>query len=211
MQYIGPVHPTNYAEIRYPINFVVLHTMVGWLAGSTATFVKPYTQSAHYAIDLSGNEYQWLGEQYSAYATGDWDCNLESVSVEHEDGGNYNGTRPDALYTASAELVRDICQRTGVPIVRGEYPLVPGIIDHRTVSATACPDALDTDRIIREAAGMTESQMAELKAFISAQTNITVQAAIAIALRQMRGTNPGLAGNDQPLVIGEKIFQTDAK
>lgn len=58
---------------------------------------------------------------------------------------------------------------------------------------------------------MTDTQMAELKAFIEAQTNVTVQAAIAIALRQMRGANPGIAGHDAPIVAGEQIFPSNGK
>lgn len=143
----------NYMDGRQgkTVGLVVIHTMVGSLLSASGRFGDPSAQvSAHYGIDLDGAVYQWVDEDSTAYHAGDWGVNLRSVGIEHADDGDYNGVRPDALYTASAELVRDICTRRGIPIDRTH------IVGHREVHATACPDALDIDRIVREAAGGEE-------------------------------------------------------
>jgi hypothetical protein len=133
-------------------SWIVLHTMVGTMQSADARFQNPNQQaSAHYGVGYQGALWQWVDEKDAAWHAGDYGCNLDSVGIEHEDMGNYNSPRPDALYQRSARLVADISKRYGIPCRRGTYGSVSGCIDHRTVYATACPDSLDTDRIIREA------------------------------------------------------------
>lgn len=216
MNDMRPIPSENYAIGRqsHHIGWIVLHTMAGTVGGADARFHNASAQvSAHYGVGVDGALYTWVSENDTAYHAGDFNVNLQSIGIEHEDLGAYNDPRPDALYTASAALVADICQRYGIPIEAGVYPTKPGIIAHRDVHATACPDALDVQRVIKEAqeVHMTPAQMQELKDFITAQTNVQVQAAIAIALRQMRGANPGSPGNDAALTPHEKIFQTEAR
>jgi hypothetical protein len=137
------------------ISWIVLHTMVGTVAAADARFQNASQQaSAHYGVGLDGSLVQWVDEADTAWHAGDYACNQASIGIEHEDGGNYNSPRPDALYTRSAQLVAGICARYGIPVQRGTYPSVAGCIDHRTVYATGCPDSLDTDRILREAVGL---------------------------------------------------------
>jgi hypothetical protein len=133
------------------VRFIVLHTMVGTIASSNDRFQNDSVPmqsraSAHYGVGSAGSIVQWVDESDGSWANGDWSMNMESVAIEHEDMGESNAPRPDALYTASAALVRDICNRYGLPIDRAH------ILDHRQVTATSCPDSLDTDRIVREAA-----------------------------------------------------------
>src|SRR5258708_18286423 len=73
--------------------------------------------------------------------------NQRSIGIEHIDDNNYNGIRPDILYATSARLVADICQFYGIPIDRKH------ILKHSEVSdaPTGCPDALDIERIVRQA------------------------------------------------------------
>lgn len=149
----GPLPSSNYTIGRdgRTIDKLLLHTMVGWIAAADARFQNPAQQvSAHYGVRLDGAIWQWVSDLDTAYHAGDWDVNQTSIGIEHEDGGAYMDPRPDALYAASARLVADLCRLYSVPCVRGTSG--PGIYDHRQVHATACPDALDTDRIIREAA-----------------------------------------------------------
>jgi N-acetyl-anhydromuramyl-L-alanine amidase AmpD len=127
--------------------YVVIHTMVGTIASANARFQQASQEvSAHYGIGLDGRIVQWVREEDAAWHAGNFEVNLDSVGIEHEDGGAFDSPRPDALYRASAELVRDICQRYGMPIDAQH------IRPHKAFSATRCPDALDLDRIIREAA-----------------------------------------------------------
>lgn len=148
----GPLPEQNFTVGRgnNSIDRIVLHTMVGWVSGADARFHNPSAQvSAHFGVRVDGSLWQWVQVTDTAYHAGQWQTNLTSIGIEHEDGGDYNGTRPDALYARSASLVAQFCREYGIPCERGSGG--PGIYDHRQITATACPDALDTDRIIREA------------------------------------------------------------
>ena len=130
-------------------SYVVLHTTAGTIEDANARFQQSAQQaSAHYGIGLSGRLVQWVREEDAAWHAGNWLMNLKSIGIEHEDAGDYNGPRSPQLYATSAALVRDICARYGIPITREWIRM------HREVSdsLTTCPDALDVDRIVREAA-----------------------------------------------------------
>ncbi len=136
----------NFDKSRKPIDRIIIHTMVGTWLGAAARFAKYGTQvSAHYGVKLDGGLVHWLEEYWTAYHAGDYAMNQRSIGIEHEDGGNYNGTRPDTLYATSAKLVADICRFYSIPCDRTH------ILKHSEVHPTGCPDALDIDRIVREA------------------------------------------------------------
>jgi hypothetical protein len=138
---------------------VVIHTVVGTLAGAVATFQSWANQkSAHYIVGEDGRLVQMVDEGDAAWHAGTQVVNEDSIGIEHEDLGQPNSPRPDALYATSARLVRGICQRYGIPIAHGNYGAgISGVVAHRDVFQTGCPDTLDVDRIIREAAaGGTE-------------------------------------------------------
>lgn len=136
----------NFDTNRSTIDRIVLHTMVGTWQGAAERFDNPASEvSAHYGIKYDGGIIHWLEETYTAYHAGNYAMNKRSIGIEHEDMGRYNDPRPDALYKTSAQLVADICRFYKIPCDRAH------ILDHRQVINTACPDALDTDRIIKEA------------------------------------------------------------
>jgi len=124
--------------------------MAGSVRSADAKFKNPASQiSAHYGVGLDGRVVQWVAESDTAFHAGNSDMDLSSIGIEHEDDGNYDAPRTDALYSASSSLVREICQRYGIPISR------QWIIKHSEVpgAATRCPDALDIDRIVTMAEG----------------------------------------------------------
>ena len=137
-----------------PPSWIVLHTMVGTVAGANARFQQSSEQaSAHYGVGLDGHLVQWVDEKDGAWANGATGQggigdNLDSVSIEHEDGGDFDGPRTPQLYAASAVLVAELCQRYGIPPDREH------VIGHRECdfANTRCPDALDVERIVRDAA-----------------------------------------------------------
>jgi hypothetical protein len=138
-----------------PNTWIVLHTMVGTEAAARARFENPAQQaSSHYGVTLAGKVYQYVRESDAAWTNGTMagvGSNLDSVTIEHEDGGAYNGPRTPALYEASAQLVADIARRRHIPLVhRG---VGGGVLGHRECSGaqTACPDSLDLARIIARA------------------------------------------------------------
>lgn len=136
---------------RRPIKYIVLHTMVGSMTSTRNLFASTppagKETSAHYGISFEGNIDAYLEETYTAYHCGNYSYNQQSIGIEHEDKGKHTEPRPDALYNTSAKLVADICKYYEIPCNKDH------ILIHRGVpgSSTACPSALDTDRIIREA------------------------------------------------------------
>lgn len=158
-----PVAIGNFDSNRVPIDRIIIHTMVGTWQAAAARFNNPVSKvSAHYGIKYTGEIIAWLEEYNVGYHAGDYAVNQRSIGIEHEDMGNYNSPRPDALYSGSARLVADICKFYAIPCDRQH------ILGHREVHATACPDALDIDRIVRQAVSlMGLSETDQLKAKIA--------------------------------------------
>lgn len=126
---------------------------MGTAASAASRFYNTSSKvSAHYGVLLDGSIWHWVDEDNTAYHSGDYPMNQRSIGIEHEDNGDYNGIRTDALYSASAKLVRDICLFYQIPIDRMH------ILKHSEVIATGCPDALDIERIVREANGTVNQQ-----------------------------------------------------
>lgn len=144
---------------------IILHTMVGSIESAESRFSDPSQEvSAHYGIARDDDRiWNWVNPLDTAWHAGDWTTNLRSIGIEHEDKGDYNGTRPLDMYLRSAWLIQQITDWFDIPIDRAH------IRDHRMVHATACPDALDTDRLIALAAGgipMADIFTAAQKAYI---------------------------------------------
>ncbi len=141
-----PVSPGNFDSSRSPIDRVIIHTMVGTWQGAAQRFNDPTARvSAHYGVKYDGGLIHWLEEYFTGYHAGNYSMNQRSIGIEHEDLGKPNDPRPDVLYTMSSKLVRDICLFYNIPIDRQH------ILKHSEVINTQCPDALDIDRIVREA------------------------------------------------------------
>lgn len=147
MNIINRITPYNFSNGRYGVRVdkVVLHTIVGTLDSAENRFHSagvPASRAAscHYGVGLSGQIRRWVAEGDTAWQAGNWDTNVSSIGIEHEDNGNYNdGVRTDALYNASIALVTDICRRYGLSADRVHV--------HNEFRSTACPDGLDVGRI----------------------------------------------------------------
>jgi hypothetical protein len=143
-----------------PTTWIVLHTMDGYMTATIAAFGSVARQaSSHYGIGLDGSIVQFVKESDAAWTNGtyanDPGSNLDSITIEHEDGGDYNGPRTAALYETSAQLVADISKRRGIPLIhRGTGG---GVLGHKECNgaSTACPDGLDIARIIARAIEIT--------------------------------------------------------
>lgn len=140
----------NWDSNRGVIQEIVLHTMDGTVEGANARFNTPNIQvSVHYGIGVDGTIYQWVDEDNVAYANGNYLVNQIAISIEHEDLGKPNDPRPDILYQKSAELCADICKFYDFPADNEHILLHKNVINTSVYpGGTACPDALDTDKII---------------------------------------------------------------
>lgn len=153
-----PVAEGNYGTDRLPIKYIVMHTMVGSWQSAAARFNTVGQQaSSTYGVKLDGGIIAFLEEYFVPFTNGNYKSNQESITIEHEDGGDYNGPRTPQLYETSAKLVKDICKEYNIPIDRAH------ILKHSEVSLspTACPDSLDIDRIIAMAKGESVPQQEE--------------------------------------------------
>lgn len=139
----------NFDKSRKPIKEIIIHSTVGTVQSAINRFGTIGTKvSAHYIIGIDGKLWAGLEEKYTAYATGDYNTNQSSISLEHE---WYQGLTPsDKLYQTSAKLVADICKFYGLSCNRG---IIKG---HKEIVATSCPNAIDVDRIVREAQKLLE-------------------------------------------------------
>lgn len=154
-----PVATGNFDKSRKPITQIIIHSTVGTFMGAVKWFGNPKAgTSAHYVISNKGEIAAMLEEFYTAYHSGNYNTNQSSIGIEHE---WYEGmTVSDELYKTSARLVHDICKYYGLGINRG---VIKG---HKEVVATKCPNAIDVDRIVREAQAIdkpTEPTIEELK------------------------------------------------
>lgn len=149
------------------IEAVVIHLIDGSQAGADAVFCSPdlaVKRSAHYSISKSGRIHQYLREEDTAYHCGVIDRptwsglkrapngsfvnpNYYTIGIEHE--GRPDDVWPDAMYDASAALLRDIASRYPAlqPLTRRN------VVMHREIRASkSCPGhTADLARLIAQA------------------------------------------------------------
>ncbi len=141
-------HRNNYKVGRdgQKIKYIIIHSIVGSLNSCIDTFRNPNRKaSAHYIVGWSGRVVKMVKPTNTAYHAGNWNINLKSIGIEHDDRGKPYCKRPESLYKASAILVYTLCNRYKIPISR-KY-----IRQHKEISATACPAGLSINRIVKDA------------------------------------------------------------
>ena len=167
MNIIDSLLSINFTSGRegHNIKNIILHTMRNTVSGIDALFRNPDSKvSVHYGVGLNGDITRWVQEADVALQTDNEPANLQSIGIMHEDNANPgDSVRTDAIYSASAELVADLCHRYGIPCklveVDGNHmPLESGIVLHSQVSlsSTECPAALDSNRIVGQAQAILE-------------------------------------------------------
>lgn len=105
--------PTSYA-----INYVIIHTTQGSYGGTINWFQNPNANvSAHYVIRSSdGQITQMVREKDIAYHVRGYNSN--TIGIEHEGYVDNPSWYTDAMYRASAALMRNICLKYGLPLTR---------------------------------------------------------------------------------------------
>lgn len=137
---------SNYGVGRtHAVDTIVFHHIVGDALAAIARFRQPNVQvSSTYIIGSDGQVYYTVSESNTPYTNGDYSWNTRSITIEHA-GGIPSVPYTDAMYSASASLVRDIMSRYNITNFKR----------HREIVATACPGGLDVERIMNEAKGNT--------------------------------------------------------
>lgn len=130
--------PKNYTKADrpndHPIKYVVVHVMQGTYKGTKAWFQNPKGKvSTHYIMRAKdGHVTQMVREKNIAWHAANWHVNTESIGIEHEGWIDEHEWFTETVYKSSAALVRDICDRYGIPMDRDHiigHSEVPGA-DH---------------------------------------------------------------------------------
>lgn len=149
----------------YKPEAIVIHIMDGTLAGTDAWFANSESQvSAHFGIGKNGEVHQYVKEEDTAWHAGrvdnpDWKLiksnvnpNLYTIGIEHE--GRSDAVWTGAMKQASAELIREVCERWDIPIDRAH------IIGHYQIFSKKpdCPakNKQIIDELVALAAGLQQ-------------------------------------------------------
>lgn len=138
---IIPAHGGNYTNGRQGnrIQKVTLHHMAArWTARRCGESFQAVGRqgSSHYGIGYDGEIAQYVSEDDTAWADGNWNSNLMSISIECANssiGGDWPVS--DATLRSLARLLADISRRNGL----GSYVKGKNLTWHQMYSATACP------------------------------------------------------------------------
>lgn len=161
-------HPNNYMVGRsgQQIEFIVCHWIVGTLESAGATFANA-SRLASATYGVGGKAvHQYVRDEDTAYANGNWQSNLKSLSIEHEGGPSIPIT--DATYETSAQLIAEKAKQYNIPLDRQH------IKKHNEVSdkPTQCPGTLDLDRLIKRAKEINTPDAPPPPPLITDQTRI---------------------------------------
>lgn len=123
---------------------VVVHTYNGAGTYLDSWFNSPSTQaSAHYSILKNGVVAQYVDEGNTAWHAGNWDINVRSIGIEHQDDGNpSDSVRTKELYESSAQLIASIYKKYQWDVNNKSL-----VKPHKDFTSTGCPGGLDINRI----------------------------------------------------------------
>lgn len=140
IEYI-PAHPSNYTKGRggRRIRAITVHHMAArWTAKRCGESFQQIERdaSSHYGIGFEGEIARYVDEKDTAWTNGDWDSNLESVTIECANSAmGEPWPVSDATLNSLIDLVADIAKRNGlVPLVKGV-----NFTWHQMFDATSCP------------------------------------------------------------------------
>ncbi|MET7451336.1 N-acetylmuramoyl-L-alanine amidase [Streptomyces sp. NPDC005574] len=102
------------------IDSIVIHDTESSYASAIATFQNPGGSSAHYVMRSSdGAVTQMVPTKDLAFHAGNYSTNMHSVGIEHEGYATHGATwYTEAQYEATAELVKYLSGRFGIPLDR---------------------------------------------------------------------------------------------
>ena len=136
-----PAYQKNYTKGRegHIIRKITVHHMAGRLTCERCGTIFQQVGregSSHYGIGYDGRIAQYVSEEDTAWADGNWVSNLESVTIENAD---INSFAPwdvtDETFDALARLCADIAQRNGLGVlVKGK-----NLTWHSMYQPTVCP------------------------------------------------------------------------
>ncbi|MER7179164.1 N-acetylmuramoyl-L-alanine amidase [Streptomyces hyaluromycini] len=120
-----PASPSNGQVSNRPANgiridTIVIHDTEGSYDGSIAAFQQAGGSAAHYVMRSSdGAVTQMVPTKDLAFHAGNYSTNMHSIGIEHEGYAAHGATwYTEAQYEATAELVKYLSARFGIPLDR---------------------------------------------------------------------------------------------
>ncbi len=138
--------PSGNKGVTGTMRGAVMHTMVGYLAGTITVFNDPANgASAHFGIAQDGRIHQFfpLGQGWEAWHA--FAANLEWYGIEFEDAGNPDNPISGKAITAGAQLLECLSAYAGFPLQVCDDPQGQGFAYHSLSDAWnlnhhTCPD-----------------------------------------------------------------------
>lgn len=155
-----PGHPANAFPTRaaYKPEAIVLHTMVGSLAGCDSWFANPAAKAgAHFGVGADGAVHQYYPLTAAPFANGKVEQpitaklvrenvganpNYWTVSIEHEDGGEPGRVLTAAQFAASTRLAAWLWATCILPAGASGVPALPDrdhLLSHSDISPQSRP------------------------------------------------------------------------
>ncbi|GAB4283910.1 MAG: hypothetical protein Kow0081_0770 [Candidatus Dojkabacteria bacterium] len=170
----------NYWKGRggYHPEAIVIHIAEGWIGGAYSWFNNPNSQaSAHYMVGKSGNVWQFVDDNNTAWHAGgvnkpSWSLlkpgitpNLYTIGIEHE---GFSGEKfTEQMYNSSAELLANLARKFQIPLDREH------IIGHNKINSISrgrCPgNGVDLDKLIN----LSKNKLGEQKMITELQQKIS--------------------------------------
>jgi N-acetyl-anhydromuramyl-L-alanine amidase AmpD/predicted secreted protein len=100
------------------ITYIIIHTAEGSLQNAINTFQNPDSGvSAHYIVSKTGEIIAMVYDRDIAHHAGNWEYNKHSIGIEHEGYVNDPNSYTEAMYQASANLVRWLVQKYNIQVI----------------------------------------------------------------------------------------------
>lgn len=136
--------------------FIVLHWMVGSLAGTDRVFQDAKRKVAtNYGIE-ENKVHQYVKDEDFAFGSGTTHANKYGISIEHEGGWmQKDGTRKKPT-RGTLDTSAILCAKIAREHKLGKLKLNVNVFGHNHFVATQCPGSLDMDYIIKRANEINE-------------------------------------------------------
>lgn len=110
--------------------------------------------STHYQVLKNGQVYQFVPEEWTAYANGDWGWNVRGLSIEFE--GMDTDTVTNEQYESCSQLIAQLSKKYNFPCEYRDSASLKnystrGVTIHKNIASTACPANVDYMRVINRA------------------------------------------------------------
>ncbi|MFS8479087.1 MAG: peptidoglycan recognition family protein [Micromonosporaceae bacterium] len=125
-------HDKGNRPAQQKIEYIVIHDAEGYYDGTVRLAQDKDWVSWHYTMrSVDGHTAQHVKAKDPAWHAGNWYVNAKAIGIEHEGFAAQGTWYTEAMYRASAKLVRYLALRLGIPLDRQHiigHDNVPGIL-----------------------------------------------------------------------------------